>query len=130
MIVLDASALVDVVLDQPSKEWVLERIAGQRVSAPAHQPAEVLSALARLERAGVLNDAQLRGALVEATALEQELVPLFAALTSRALELRERLRVLDGLYVAVAEQRGCPLVTTDERLARAEPLVEVIAPGR
>ena len=52
MIVLDASALADAVLDQPAAEWVLEQIAGEDVSSPAHQPAEMLSALSRLIRAG------------------------------------------------------------------------------
>jgi predicted nucleic acid-binding protein len=37
VIVLDASALVDVVLDRPTKLWVLDRLSGEAVSAPAHQ---------------------------------------------------------------------------------------------
>ena len=39
MIVLDASALVDVLVDQPAASWILEQVSGQRVSAPSHQPA-------------------------------------------------------------------------------------------
>ncbi len=35
-------------------------------------------------------------------------------------------RVLDGLYVALAEQRDCPLLTTDARLAAAVPPCEVV----
>jgi hypothetical protein len=34
MIVLDASALVDAVPDQPAAEWVLEQIAGEEVAPP------------------------------------------------------------------------------------------------
>lgn len=45
---LDASALIDVALNQSSANWVLEQIEHERVSAPAHQLAEVLSALASL----------------------------------------------------------------------------------
>ncbi|HYT10569.1 MAG TPA: hypothetical protein VEL73_07900 [Mycobacteriales bacterium] len=48
MIVLDASALVDVVLDQPPAPWLLDQISGEDVVAPSHQPAEVLSAVGRL----------------------------------------------------------------------------------
>jgi predicted nucleic acid-binding protein len=44
----------------------------------------------------------------------------------RAMELAERIRVLDGLYVALAEQRECPLLTSDARLAAADPPCEVL----
>lgn len=52
MIVLDASALVEVVLALRHRDWVLEHLAGEDVFAPPHQLVEVASALARLERAG------------------------------------------------------------------------------
>ena len=48
---------------------------------------------------------------------------------SRALQLQARVRVLHGLYVALAESLGCPLVTTDGRLARAGLPVEVRSPA-
>ncbi|MGL5864312.1 MAG: hypothetical protein ACRCYX_00365 [Dermatophilaceae bacterium] len=41
---------------------------------------------------------------------------------------RERIRVLDGLYVALTEELGCPLVTTDRRLAAAAPPCTVLVP--
>lgn len=47
----------------------------------------------------------------------------------RAHDLSGRIRVLDGLYVAIAEERGVPLLTTDDRLARSGPPCEVLAPG-
>jgi len=42
VIVLDAAAIVDVVLDQATAPWVLDQLVGQEAVAPAHQPAEVL----------------------------------------------------------------------------------------
>lgn len=117
MIVLDASALVDVVLDQPTSGWLLEQLSGQDVCAPGHQPAEVVSALARLHRAGVLDDDALDDALAEAAALSQDLVLPTLAHVRRAVQLSPRIRVLDGLAVALAEERGCPLLTSDRRLA-------------
>lgn len=128
MIVLDACALVDAVLDQSTKPWVVERLRGETIIAPAHQPAEVLSAISRLVRAGELSVAAGRDALNEAAALEQELVPATAAHLVRALELQDRMRVLDGLYVALAEDRAAPVVTTDRRLAMSDPPVTVVAP--
>lgn len=128
MIVLDASALVDVVLDQLPAPWLLDQIAGEDVVAPAHQPAEVLSAIGRLVRSGDLGAESGRDALDEAMALPQRLVPPTSAHVRRAYALRERIRVLDGLYVVLADELGCPLVTTDRRLAGAGPACEVRTP--
>jgi predicted nucleic acid-binding protein len=128
VIVLDAAALVDVLVDQPSKPWVLDRLEGAAICAPAHQPAEVLSAITRLARAGVLSEAAAKDALVEASRLQQELVPLTESQLRRAYALSGRIRVLDGLYVALAEERAAPLVTSDQRLARAQLPVTVESP--
>lgn len=128
MIVLDASALIDVVLDQRGKDAVLDAL-DDRICAPAHQMAEVLSAIARLERAGTITAQTASAALDDASSLVQELIVPDAALISRAFALRERIRVVDGVYVALAERLGCPLVTTDRRLASAHPPCEVLVPG-
>lgn len=129
MIVLDASALVDVVLDQPSAAWVLVMLRGTSVCAPAHQPAEVLSAVGGVLRAGQLDEEGALAALDEAAALRQELVVPEVQHLRIAMGLRHRIRLLDGLYVALAQQRQAPLVTTDARFARAQLPVEVRWPG-
>jgi predicted nucleic acid-binding protein len=125
VIVLDASALVDVIVDQPAKESVLAHL-DQPIAAPAHQLAEMLSAVARLVRAGEITADDARKAIDDAYTLEQEHVAPDAAQLRRALELQQRIRVLDGLYVALAEQRQCALLTTDRRLANGDPPCEVI----
>jgi predicted nucleic acid-binding protein len=129
VIVLDASALVDVVIGTSPGPWVLDRLEGEEVIAPAHQPAEVLSALVRLERSGRLTAAETADAIEDAMALRMTLEPLDRRLVNRAFALRESLRVLDALYVAVAERHDAVLVTTDARLARAEPPCHVQAPS-
>jgi predicted nucleic acid-binding protein len=128
MIVLDASALVDVVIDQPTKPWVLEQLATASICAPAHQLPEVLSAVARLVRAGVLEPGSARDAVVEARALQQEFVEPTEDHLVRALAMQDRVRVLDGLYVVLAQDRGAPLVSTDQRLARGRLPIAVLAP--
>lgn len=57
-----------------------------------------------------------------------ELVVPSAVHLKRAFDLRARIRVVDGLYVALAEERGVPLLTTDRRLVKADPPCEVLAP--
>ena len=128
MIVLDASALVHVLIDQEHKDWVLGQIDGDEILAPSHQLAEVLSALARLGRAGVLRPSEQAKALDEALALSQQFVIPTRSHLHRALALSGRVRVLDGLYVALAEERGCALVTMDRRLARASTGCDIRTP--
>lgn len=128
MIVLDACAIVDVVLDQESSSWVLDQLAGQEICAPAHQPAEVGSALARLVRAGELDLETATAAADEFSALEQEFVAPTRDHLRRALQAQGRVRVLDGLYVALAEDRRCALVTTDRRLARSGADADIRTP--
>lgn len=128
MIVLDASALVDVVADQPAKDWVLDQLDGEQVLAPAHQLAEIASAVGRLVRADVLTHRQGEAALTEAASLRQQVVACTADHLRRALALMDRVRMLDGLYVAVAEENDATLVTTDARLARTDLPIEVAAP--
>lgn len=127
MIVLDASALVDVVIDQPAKEQILGHL-DQRILAPAHQLAEVLSALARLVRTEEITAQKARAALDDAAALTQDHIAPDPKHLRRALELQDKIRVLDGLYVALAEEHRCPLLTTDRKLAGANPPCEVILP--
>jgi len=128
LIVLDASAAVDIVLDHASAPWLLDHMAGHAMCAPAHQPVEVLSALARLRRGGNIEDAACRAALAEASGLSQQIVMPSSRHLLRALELQPSVRVTDGLYVALAEERGCPLLTTDLRLARSVSTCEVLTP--
>ena len=125
MIVLDASALVDVLVNQPWRDRVLDHL-DQEILAPAHQPAEVISAMGRLARAGTISQDDVHRGLDELTSLAQELVLPGSRELRRAYELAERIRVLDGLYVALAEARGCALLTTDRRLAASRPPCQVL----
>lgn len=128
MIVLDASALVDIILQRPWAGWMAGHVADVEVCAPSHQPAEALSAFARMQRAGQLNEAACLVAADEAIAFSQELVPPTSSQARRALGIAPNVRIADGLYVALAEERNCPLLTTDQRLARAVTTCEVLAP--
>ncbi|WP_233515142.1 PIN domain-containing protein [Marinitenerispora sediminis] len=46
-------------------------------------------------------------------------IPIDGPLADRVWELRHHLTAYDAAYVAVAEARECPLVTSDARLAVA-----------
>jgi predicted nucleic acid-binding protein len=124
-IVVDASALVDLLAGTDLAPAVRTRLAGAVWRAPAHVDAEVLSALGRLSRVGLLTDAEVdqRLALLASMPLTRYLLP---GLLAGAWTRRADLRLVDALYVELAAQLQAPLVTTDLRLAKATPLAEAI----
>lgn len=113
--VLDASALVDLLLGNESGVAVRSRVTGHALHAPAHIDTEVLSAVGRLQRAGDLDDAAVEPLLTRLAAAPIHRHPV-AELLLGAWSLHHQLRLADALYVALAASRALPLVTTDGRL--------------
>lgn len=128
MIVLDSSALVELVADGPDKAWVGGRMSDHPVAAPAHQLAEVASAVGRLVRAGDLRPEDGLQALTDAARLPQDVHPVDERLLQEAYDMRDRVRILDGIYVALARRLGATLLTTDRRLRPADPPCPVEVP--
>jgi predicted nucleic acid-binding protein len=125
-VVADASALVDLLLDNEPGQAVRRRLAGQVLHAPAHVDAEVLSALGRLHRAGQLEVDDVESRLVSLTEAPLVRHPV-DGLVLGAWARRHQLRLADALYVELATTRGWPLVTTDRRL-RSVPAADVVGP--
>ena len=124
-VVVDASALVDLLAGTELKHAVARRLSGALLHAPAHLDAEVLSALGRLERAGDLDGPAVERALSELAEAPIERHEL-ATLLASAWSMRHRVRVVDALYVALAEALEVPLVTTDARLAKTAGRADVV----
>lgn len=126
VVVLDASVVVDLLAGTELASAAVDRLGHTVLHAPAHLDAEVLSALGRLHRAEYLSASQVDAALVQLASmpLTRHLLP---ALLPAAWALRGSLRLLDALYVALADHLDVPLLTTDRRLARACSRAEVIA---
>jgi predicted nucleic acid-binding protein len=120
VIVLDASAVVELLLNTAGGRRVATRIADPEVTlhAPHLLAAEVIQVLRRY-----VADGSIAAAVAEAAL--QDLVELGVALYGhepflpRVWELRSNVTAYDGLYVALAEVLDAPLVTFDRRLARA-----------
>ncbi len=125
-LVLDASAVVEALLGTDLGVKVRERMRGQRLHAPAHLDAEVLSALGRLHRAGEIPHTTVTAALGELAAAPIQRHPLGGLLTG-AWARRENQRLVDALYSELAAALdSIPLLTTDARLARADDQAELV----
>src|SRR5690242_13244588 len=119
MIVLDASAMVELLLDTSVGRRVAILISDPAtgVHVPHLLDVEVVSALRRLSKDRVIDDDQ-------ADATIQDLLDLdlqrhsHEALLERAWTLRKNLTTYDAVYVALAEALNAALVTCDGRLAK------------
>ncbi len=119
MIVLDASVVVDLLLDTPP---VAEIIAGHvrehegDLHAPHLIDVEVAQVFRRHAFRGELSPARARLGLVRLSQLPLTRYP-HGPFLGRALDLRENVTVYDALYLVLAEALGAPLLTRDKALA-------------
>jgi len=126
-LVIDASAVVDLLLQAATSTHIAARLGEHEVVAPAHVDLEVLSALGRLQRAGVLEVPEVERRLALLVRLPISRVPV-TELIIGAWQRRASLRLADALYVELAETLGCRLLTTDLRLGRSAAVADVIEP--
>ncbi len=120
MIVLDASAVVD---------WLLQTPAGQRIERRIYARNDTLhtvhlldvefaQVLRRLVREGTLSAKRAEEALEDLAALRvTRYAPIL--LLDRVWRLRQNLSAYDAAYVALAEELRAPLITRDQKIASA-----------
>lgn len=120
MIVLDASAAVEFLLNTPLGERVGNRLSTDSTSlhAPQLLDVEVLHVLRRLCLGKVVGERRASQALADLAELP---VTRYSHedLIGRAWTLRATLTAYDAMYLALAEALDATVVTCDGRLARA-----------
>jgi predicted nucleic acid-binding protein len=119
VIVVDASALLEVLLRTPSTEAVEKRLFAthETLHAPHLLDVEVAQVIRRYAAAREINQERGREALADLDAFPIRRYP-HGFLLSRVWELRNSLTAYDAVYVALAEALDAPLLTSDRRLAK------------
>jgi predicted nucleic acid-binding protein len=130
VIVLDASAVLEVVLATPAAPAILNRLVtvGETLHAPHLIDLEVLQVLRRYCATGEVSPVRAAEALADYLDFPMVRYP-HDVLAVRIWELRENLTAYDAAYVALAEALSAPLVTRDRKLATApghRALIEVV----
>lgn len=118
MIVLDASAVIDLLLGSEASVRISARLAdpNETLHAPHLLDLEVAQVLRRYEAAGLVSGARARQSLDDLASLgvtryaHEDLLP-------RIWQLRGNLTAYDAAYIALAEALDAPLVTRDRKLA-------------
>jgi predicted nucleic acid-binding protein len=120
LIVLDASAAVELVLRTPLAERIAALVldASEQLHAPHLIDTEVAQVLRRLAQSAELTPARAALALADFCDLAIER-HAHGILLRRVWSLRTVMSAYDASYVALAEALAAPLVTCDGRLARA-----------
>jgi predicted nucleic acid-binding protein len=120
LIVVDASALLEVLLARPAGLGALPRLFAARESlhAPHLIDVEVAQVLRRYAAAGQLPPPRDREALEDLADFPLRRYA-HAPLLPRMWELRSNLTAYDAAYVSLAEALDAPLLTADRRLASA-----------
>ena len=120
MIVVDASALLEVLLRTPAAQAVERRLFDPRetLHAPHLLDVEVAQVVRRYVAAGEIDRDRGRVALADLADFPLRRYP-HDFLLPRVWELRDNLTAYDAVYVALAEALDAPLITRDRRLAAA-----------
>ena len=118
MIVLDASAALELLLATPAGQHVARTIerSDESLHAPHLIDLEVLQAVRRFVRTGQLAPARAAEALHDYADLRIERYA-HLMLAARIWELRENATAYDAAYLALAEALGATLLTCDAALA-------------
>ena len=131
MIVIDASALVELLLQTKLADRIMDRALdpSESLHAPHLLDIEVTHALRRLVQREEITTLRAEQGLED---FSQMLVDRHdhQPLTGRIWQLRESLTAYDGAYVALAEALEAPLLTCDGKLAHShghQAKIELIA---
>jgi predicted nucleic acid-binding protein len=119
--VIDASAVVELLLASDRADAVERSIEDADLAAPDSMNPEVLQAIRGLERAGEIGRDRAEEMLVGLLTMSIALMPTVGLMTD-AWALRDNLSAYDACYVALARRLGSALITGDHRLARAPNL--------
>lgn len=120
MIVVDASVLANVIADDgPDGQLARREVRNDGdISVPDLVDVETLAVLRKRWLAGTISDRRFVAAIDDLDALELGRYPTLP-LVPRGYDLRANVSAYDAMYVALAEELNCQLLTRDRRLAGA-----------
>jgi predicted nucleic acid-binding protein len=127
VIVLDASAAIDWLLQTAAGKQIEERIfsRGESLHAPHLLDLEVAQVMRRLVREGAVSAPRADQAIQDLLDLRVTRYPHFVFLP-HIWRLRDNFSAYDAAYVALTEKLGATLITRDARLASASARVASI----
>lgn len=126
MIVVDASAVLEVLLQTPAASRISRRMfaGGETLHAPHLLDVEIAQVLRRYAHTGVISPERGAEALSDLAELPLNRYPHFILLP-RIWQVRHNLTAYDAVYLALAEALRAPLLTRDRALRSVSSGVRV-----
>ena len=121
MIVIESSAIVDALVDDPANPHLLALLADEELHAPALLDFEVASALRGHVLGGKLEPVLLDEAVEDFTTLRIERHQM-TNLLGHMLDLRDSFTIDDAAYLVLAQALDSPVITADAKLSEATRL--------
>jgi predicted nucleic acid-binding protein len=114
-IVADASAFLAVVLNESSRDWIINKTTGQSIISPEVLPYEIGNALIAVKRKGRLNDREILRAfdLSQRIAVSLVSVKIHDAMK---IALRFNIYAYDAYYLQCCLENKLPLISLDDRM--------------
>ncbi len=111
-IVSDASAFLAVVLDETTREWVIERTSDAVIVSPEILPYEIANALMAMRRKGRLTDRETLRAFDISQGIRVRLVPvkIYEALR---IAVKFNIYAYDAFYLQCCLEAKLPLISLD-----------------
>ena len=114
-IVSDASAFLAVVLDEESREWVIERTTDCALVSPEVLPYEIAYALIAVKRKGRLSDREVLKAFDISQRIPVKLASVKIRDTLR-IALKHDIYAYDAFYLQCCIETKLPLISLDNRM--------------
>jgi predicted nucleic acid-binding protein len=114
-IVSDASTFLAVILDEASREWVIERTSGCAVVSPEVLPYEIANALVTVMKKGRLTDKEAIRAFDVSQRIPVKLVPLRIHDAMR-IAVKFGIYAYDAFYLQCCLETKMPLISLDKRM--------------
>jgi predicted nucleic acid-binding protein len=120
VIVLDASAAIELILNTETGRSIASRISDPEIGihAPHLIDVEVMQTLRRYVKEGEIDSRTVKSVLDDFRSLDIER-HAHEPLLDRVWALRENLTAYDAVYVALAEALDAMLITCDGKMARS-----------
>jgi predicted nucleic acid-binding protein len=117
LIVLDASAWIDIARSRASAELTALVVGDGHWVVPEHFTIEVMSGFRGAYLGGDLDQMSYARVVRALVAAQLDVWPT-SPLVPRIVQLSHNATTYDAAYVALAEELGCRLVTTDAKFSR------------